>query len=86
MNDNETACDLCGDPVEMSDYEIYRQATGTGMCVDCYFHEMTLKAHKGWDKRVALAEATDLVDYLEESHAEMRLRELDKQFEAEGGK
>ena len=34
----------------------------------------------------AVEEVIDLVDYLEESHAEMRLRELDKQFEAEGGK
>ena len=34
----------------------------------------------------AVEEVIDLVDYLEESHAETRLLELDKQFEAEGGK
>ena len=34
----------------------------------------------------AVEEVIDLVDYLEESHAEARLLELDQQFEVEGGK
>ena len=38
------------------------------------------------DFQRAVDEVIDLVDYLEERHAEMRLIELDKQHETEGGK
>ena len=34
----------------------------------------------------AVEEVIDLVDYLEERHAEMRLLELDEQYATEGGK
>jgi hypothetical protein len=85
MTDNELPCEFCGNPVELSDYHIYRQATGDGICRDCYAHEMTVKGHRDWDKRVALAEVDALVNYIEGRYADLRCRELDIQHDTEGG-
>ena len=87
MNDNELPCEFCGNPVELSDWVVYREATGDGICGDCYMIEWSRgKFPRGTDARVgvmeqALEEADDLATYLDE-----RLRELDEQYEAEGGK
>lgn len=88
MSDNEIPCEYCGEPVEVSEYHIYRQATGDGICSDCYFTEMARgKFKRDTDRRVALAEAEALADYYEDKWLEeVRLPELDQQFEAEGGK
>jgi hypothetical protein len=89
VTDNELPCEFCGNPVELSDYHIYRQATGDGICPDCYAHEMTVKGHKDWDKRVELAEALeeadDLADYIEGQYIDLRCKELDIQHDTEGG-
>lgn len=87
---DKVPCDLCGDPVDLGDYAIYHQATGIGMCSDCYFHELAVgHGKRDWDRRVELAEALfeadDLAEYFHDKWVdEVRLQELDEQGEKEG--
>ena len=88
MRDSTLPCNYCGQPVELSDYSIYQRAVGEGVCGDCYLHEQ-IYGHRfngDTDRRVALEEIKDLNQYYEDKwNEETVLRELDSQFEREGG-